>query len=715
MRNASFRPTMAARIVLASRVLAAAVLVAGSPALLYAQASDHLAGRWSGAVTLPGGELRVAVELVPDTGRWRGTIDIPQQNAQGLPLTAIRTWGDSVTFAIDGVPGEPTFLGALVEDGGAITGTFRQGPLNAPFRLERLGDAAASAALDELGALVRKALADFRVPGAAVGILHRGQVVYAEGFGYRDVANRLPVTPRTVFAIGSSTKAFTTFALGLQVDRGRFEWDRPVREYLPGLQLWDPIATAQLSGRDMVTHRSGLPRHDLVWYNNPESTAEELFDRLRYFEPNRQLREQWQYNNIMYVLAGHLLSRLSGSSWEETIRRDILAPLGMTSSSFSVAEMQRAPDHALPYRERGDTLVLMNFRAIDNVGPAGSINSNIEDMLRWARVHVSAGQVDGRRFIEGGTLRDMHSPHMVMPGFPSEAELSPASYGLGWMIQTYRGRYRVQHGGNIDGFSALVTLFPRDELAIVVLTNKNATNLTSLVTDHAADRLLGLPYRDWLGEAHARLVTARAQGTAAVDRLAEERKSGTRPAFPLEEYAGEYRHDGYGAIRIERHAQQLVMHYNGIRTPLEHWHYEVFSGLENVQDPTFHRAKLQFAADLRGRVAALTVAMEPSVPPIRFQRQPDPQLSDPQYLQRFAGPYHMAGGGMLQMSVRGRRLVMELPGQAPYVLVPDRDNEFVLSNMSGYSVRFVLDPAGAVTEVRLVQPNGIFTATRTRQ
>jgi CubicO group peptidase (beta-lactamase class C family) len=697
-------------------LLAHVAILCMAPALRAQAPADRAAGRWDGAIALPTAELRVEVELRREGDALQGSISIPQQGARDLPLTILRRAGDSVAFAIRNVPGDPTFRGVIAAGDSAIEGMFTQAAVNAPFRLTRAGAAAAarptpSQRLAGLDSVVTRALADFRVPGAGVGVVHRGEVIYAEGFGYRDVTNRLPVTPQTLFAIGSSTKAFTTFALGQLADEGRFDWDKPVREYLPGLQLWDATATAQLTARDMVTHRSGLPRHDLTWYNNLTLTPDQLFQRLRHLEPNRQLRERWQYNNIMYVMAGHLLGRLTDGTWDAAVRRQIFEPLGMTASNFSVIDTQHAPDHALPYREQGDTLVRIAFRNIDNVGPAGSINSNIEDMLKWAAVHVSQGKIGERAIIQSATLRDMHTPHMVIAGIPNEAELSPSSYGLGWIINTYRGKYRVQHGGNIDGFSALVTLYPREELAVVVLTNKNATGLPGLLTDHVADRVLDLPHRDWLGEAHARLVASRASGVAATQRLEEERVTGTRPAFPLAAYAAEYTHPGYGPLRIELRGQRLFARFNEIETPLEHWHYEVFSGAENPDDPAFHRAKIQFHADLHGRISAATIAMDPMVPPIRFERGADAQLRDPAFLARLAGRYSMQAGGTIVISVVGDRVVMEVPGQPPYRLEPDRDHEFRLPSLSGFRVRFVMAQDGTVRELRLIQPNGIFVAT----
>jgi CubicO group peptidase (beta-lactamase class C family) len=239
--------------------------------------------------------------------------------------------------------------------------------------------------------------------------------------------------------------------LGLLVDEGKLDWDEPVASYLPDFKLYDEYATAHLTPRDMVCHRSGLPRHDLVWYNDEEITRAELVRRLRFLEPNEDLRAAWQYNNLMYLTAGYLIEQLTGTAWEEAVRRRVLEPLGMRRTNFSVFDSQKDDDHALPYLEDDDELRKIAFRPIGVMGPAGSINSCVDEMARWVNLHLGGGSFDGKPVIQAGTLRAMHTPQMVMPGLPQEEWVSPASYGLGWMIDTWRGRYRVHHGGNIDG------------------------------------------------------------------------------------------------------------------------------------------------------------------------------------------------------------------------------------------------------------------------
>ena len=677
------------------------------------QAPAHgFAGHWTGRITLPGQELAFDVDLVQAGNAWTGDISIPAQNAKDLPLIQIAIQGDSIGFAIQGIPGNPTFRGRRAADGQSVAGQFTQGGQSFPFSMQPGASPSALArqALAGFDRWVDSALAAWHVVGAGVGIIVDGQVVYAQGHGLRDRDKQLPVTTQTLFAIGSASKAFTVFALGTLVDQGRIAWDRPVVDYLPWFRMYDPEVTRRLSVRDLVTHRSGLPRHDLVWYNNRSASREDLVRRLRYLPPNKDLRETFQYNNLMFVTAGYLVGTLEGTSWEEAIRSLVFQPLGMTGSDFSVAESQRAADYSLPYEVRNDTIRQMPFRDINLVGPAGSINSSVDDMLKWVRMQLSDGTVDGRRVIQAATLRDMHSPHMPI-GLSDQKEFGAQDYGMGWFLTSYRGHYRASHGGNIDGFSALVTLYPQDGVGLVVLTNQDGSALPNLITLHASDRIFGPPQRDWNGEALARRTAAAAEQRQAEQKKQSVRVLNTKPSHPLADYVGDYVDPGYGTLAVALDSGHLVATFNGIRTSLEHWHYDVFNGLRNPADPTFEDMKYSFTGNVKGDIDALAAPFEPSVDPIVFHRQPDAQLKDSTYITRFTGRYALATDTFTVVR-QGGVLVLNVRGQPPYELTPYRRSEFDLKGLQGFSLVFTVDAQGGVTGLVSRQPNGVFTAKR---
>ncbi len=567
-------------------------------------------------------------------------------------------------------------------------------------------------ALEGFDVVVEKALKDFKVPGLAVAVVKDGEVIYAKGFGQRDVDKKLPVTPRTLFAIGSCTKAFTTFVMGTLVEEGKFQWDTPVRTYLPGFRMSDPIATESITPRDLVTHRSGLPRHDMVWYN-ARLTGRDVVKRLPHFDFTEPLRSKFQYNNMMYMLAGYLVETIDGRTWEEAVRKRVFELMGMTASNFSVLDSQKADDFARPYDELEGKVRAIPFRDISNVGPAGSINSSVAEMARWVAVHTHGGKLDGKSIISTSVLAELHTPQMTT-GQPSDKkEISAGAYALGWGVDTYRGHRRVHHGGAIDGFTAETCLFPDDGIGLVVLTNKDGSPLPGLIGQHAADRLLGLAPIDWLAEGLDRRTKGLEAEKAAKTKKDTVRRPGTHPAHPLEEYAGDYEHPGYGPLAIEVKDGRLVSVYNGIRATLDHWHYEVFNAPKPDNDPALAdlNLKFQFQTNLKGYVDGVAVPLEPSVKPIVFTKLPDKKLSDPEYLKRFEGAYELAGEPVT-VRLQGHVLFFAQKGASPVELIPDRDDEFNLKQLTGLSVRFITDAKGKVTEAALSTPGGVFSARR---
>ena len=553
------------------------------------------------------------------------------------------------------------------------------------------------------------AMQEFKVPGAAVAIVKDGKIILAKGYGYRDVAHKQPITGKTLFPIASITKSFTVTSLGTLVDEGKLDWDKPVREYLPGFRMYDPVATEQLTTRDMVTHRSGLPRHDLVWYSSSFS-REELVNRLRYLEPNKPLREKFQYNNLMFLTAGYLVETLTGKKWEDAVRGLVFDPLDMTRSNFNVADSQKDSDYAQPYADRDQKVVKIPFRNITNIGPAGAINSSVNEMSHWVMVHINDGAFKGKQLISAATIADMHTPYMPTGGTPARPDISSSDYGLAWFIDTYRGHQRVEHGGNIDGFSALVSLFPKDGIGFVVLTNKNGTGLPDLIVQTAADRIFGLEAVDWIGDAAKKM----AQGAEA-EKKAEEKKTtrrrlGTVPSHKLDEYAGDYNHPGYGDLKVSLAMGKLSFTYNAITTPLEHWHFETFNGAK-TDDPTFQDMKLTFRTDVNGNVSAVVAPFEPTEDDIVFARKPDAKLSDPAYLKKVSGEYDFSGQ-RVTVSPKGGRLTLTMPGQPTLDLVPGLGGEYSLKQAMSITVKFVEDAAGQVTGLAINQPNGVFEAKR---
>jgi CubicO group peptidase (beta-lactamase class C family) len=698
-----------------SRLACLAALVAFPVGALSAQqrTPERCTGRWEGTIDLPNAKLAFDIDLRRNAnGECGGDISIPQQGANDVALTNLLVSGDSLRVTISGIAGSPTLAGVRSADGRVIRGTFTQGAGAFPFVMNAALSAAdrARASLVGFDKWIDSARVSWRAAGLSVGITVGGETVYLEGHGERDRERKLPVTPQTLFAIGSSSKAFTTFAMGALVDEGKLQWDVPVRTYIPWFRMHDDVATLRLTPRDLVTHRSGLPRHDLLWYNNSTASREELVRRLAYLPLSRDIRTTFQYNNLMFLTAGYLVGEINKTTWEQGLRELVLDPLGMKRSNFSVKQSEADPNHAKPYELRGDTIRRVPFRDISLVGPAGSINSTAEEMLQWVNLHLAQGKRGDKQVIQQSTLRDMYRPYTPISGMGNDAELGPSSYGLGWFVDTYRGRLRVQHGGNIDGFTAAVQMLPAQRIGIVVLVNQNASQLGELVSRHAMDRLLGETRRDWSAEALRRRDASAQAARLAPPAKTAARIANTRPAHTLAQYAGTFADSGYGNLQVALVRDTLQVTYNGIMAPLEHWHYETFAGLRNPADAALENVQFTFRTATTGRVDAVVVQMDPLVPPVAFLRQPEPRFREVAYLQPFAARYRNPA---LEITIAVRNGVLVwVQGNTATELLPEELNRFSVKGQRNSYVEFLVDASGKVTAARAIQSGAVLEFTR---
>lgn len=667
------------------------------------------AGHWEGRILRLGVDFDV--DLFRRDGAWAGDVSIPAEGAFDLPLTAIEVDGLSVAFTIDETPGDPTFRGTLVTDS-TFTGTLRQAGAEFVFELRRAAEtAAADAGLDAFGPWMREALEAWRVPGAAVAVVRGDAAVLLEGYGVRSLASGEPVDPDTLFAIGSTTKAFTTFLVATEIERGVLGWDDRVRDALPDFRLADEFVSERLTVRDLVTHRSGLPRHDLLWYGRSGVTAPDIVQRMRHLSLNRGLRQTFQYNNLGFVVAGEVLRAETGKDWHELVRERVFEPLGMRRSTTRAADFLADANHATGHGDRGGEIVEIPFRRVDVVGPAGSIGSSVAEMSNWIRLQLRRGAFEGTPLVEPASLAELHTPQMIVSELPEDPMIGIGAAAHGWFVDSYRGHLRVHHGGRIDGYAAFVALFPNDDLGVVCYANATPTPLPELAVRRIADLALDLEPRDWSGEALAAQETADAEDDAPPPRV-----EGTSPSRPIDAFAGEYLHPGYGSFIVEASGAEsaLTLRMDDLGGPLEHWHFDTFRVAESAggsEDP-FSGLLVRFETDETGAVSAAHVVLEPALPPLRFTAAADPRLSDPDVLAELVGTYRYREMDFV-VSLRGTGLVADVAGQPTFTLVPKRDDTFSIAEAEGYSVQFRRDEAGKCTAVELRQPNGTFIAKRT--
>jgi CubicO group peptidase (beta-lactamase class C family) len=491
-------------------------------------------------------------------------------------------------------------------------------PLGSPL-------ASSAAKLQGLDDLADRVMKDWKVPGLAIAVVQDGKVVYAKGYGYRDLENKRPVTTGTVFPIGSITKSFTALTFAILKDEGKTDWDRPVRDYLPEFRMDDPVASEQATPRDLFSHRTGLPRHDLVWYSS-DFSREDLLGHLRYLKPNKSFRSAYQYNNLTVMTMGYLEGKITGLGWEGSIRQKVFAPLGMTHSSLSVEEIEKSEDHALPYELKKDVVTKVPFHNIDAIGPAGSINSTVDDMTHYLTFQLGDGKYGDKQIISESTLREMHSPQTAMPEEPSRFNLpglGHLSYGLGWVVTSYRGHNLVWHNGGIDGFYALLSMLPDDHLGVVVLTNMPNGETPEVLAYNIYDRLLGLDPLPWFDRFKDLQAKRKQQEEEEKKNGTTDRKAGTHPSHDLAQYAGEYQNPGYGAVKVAVEGDSLEVSINKLGPyPLVHYHYDVFQ-VPETSDGFAAGEKFQFEMNKKGDIDRFSVEFEPTLgEDIVFRRAP---------------------------------------------------------------------------------------------
>ncbi len=557
-------------------------------------------------------------------------------------------------------------------------------------------------ALGDIDQVIERELKTYQVPGVSVAVIVGDEVVLAKGYGLRDVEKKLPMTAETQMPIASITKQFTVAGLATLVRQGKLEWDKPVREYLPDFRLHNEYATSHITPRDLVTHRSGLPRHDAIWYGTDQS-REQIYHRLPFLEFSRDLRIRFQYNNLMFMTAGYLGGQIAKTSWEELTKNALFIPLGMKRSNFSVATMNADPNHAEGYElNTKREVVRIEREPIDAAGPAGAINSSADEMARYARMMLAGGSFEGKRVLLEADVQAMMEPWMSIGRDLFSDLFGFRNYGMGLFVQTYRGIEIAHHGGNIDGLSSLIVFVPSKKIGVVVLANRTGTRLRDALPFEIIDRLLGLESSGLLARDRELEVKGFAGEDAAKAAGASDRKPDTKPARALADYAAEYLHPGYGTMKVALEKDRLKLSYNKFSTPLDHWHYEVFQAPANRQNP-LELMKVQFNSDLSGDVASISVPLEPNVEPIVFARQPPAEMRDKKFLEALAGEYDN-GGVSVTIAVREDNVLQYIALGSVRELIPVRGTYFRIKTLTGVAVEFLKNPSGQYDRMAIYSP-----------
>ncbi len=575
--------------------------------------------------------------------------------------------------------------------------------------------------LESFTEYIESARQSWSCPGAAVAVIRGEEVIYEHVFGLRDVEAGLPVTPDTRFAMASCTKSFAAMSVALLVDEGKLEWDKPVREYMPEFVLADEYVTQHVTVRDMLCHRTGLPRHDFAAWRLDLPLAE-FIRRMRHFRFSASFREKFQYNNLMYYATGYLVERVSGLPWEQFVHERIFTPLGMTASNFHPEAPLPGQITAWGYRvERDDdgrpaglTRTEHGKHTTLSPGAAGALFSTLADLRQWLRVQVNGGRAGDVHLVSPDNLRQMHLPQMVIPGGGVSEALhgnSIFTYGLGWFAEPYQGRTLVHHGGNVEGCSLMIGFVPEEKLGIICLTNVGMLPLRDVVLYEAIDRALDLPDRDWNTRYHG-LYDPMIEGMARDKRVsASARIEGAPATHPLESYAGLFAAEGYPDIAV-RQTEDGGLQMSTVGSldwsALRHYHYNIFEW----HWPDFNQwMKVSYVVNDAGEVSAISVPIEPDVENVVFARKP---LELPEEVQAaLLGAYAPPIEGMLMTVTRREgRLYITPQGGTAEELRPYRLDEAVVG-LEAKRVRFdFVREGGQITRLVIRQPGMTLEAPR---
>ena len=436
-------------------------------------------------------------------------------------------------------------------------------------------------------AYVQQVLSTFAVPGAAVAIVKDGRVVLARGYGVRSLARREPVDSLTRFGIASNTKAFTASALMILAERGKLKLDEPVRTYLPDFAMYDSLATREMTVRDLLVHRSGLGlgAGDLLWWPASTYTRAEIASRLRYIKPAASFRGAYAYDNVLYLVAGLVIEKVSGKSWEDFISTELLQPVGMTHSSPRHADAASGGNTAVTHAEVDGKVVAVPPMTSDNTNPAGGIMSGAADLARWMITQLDSGRTpDGKRLWSQRSTRELWSGVTPMPIGNTPPEIAPLRlnfnlYALGFGVRDYRGYKMVQHTGGLPGYLSQILMIPDLKVGVAVLTNQESGAAFNAISLAAIDHYIGVqPAWDWLG-AFKRLTDASAVTLAGQTRAQTARDTTVRPSLPLARYAMTYTDAWYGDVNVVLENGKLMIQFS--RTPelkgvLEHQKGDAF-------------------------------------------------------------------------------------------------------------------------------------------
>ncbi|MDH4049209.1 MAG: serine hydrolase [Gammaproteobacteria bacterium] len=436
---------------------------------------------------------------------------------------------------------------------------------------------------------IARTMEEFQLPGMAVSIVYQGKLYYSAGHGIVETGTHQPVDDRTLFQIASLSKAFTAATLAILADDGKLDWDDPVIDFLPEFRMSDPWVTREFTIRDLLTHRSGLPlgAGDLLLFPQTNSTREDIILALRYLKPASSFRSEFAYDNLLYIIAGEVVARTSGISFEEFLEQRLLFPLGMRDCTATLARVDgaavKATPHVLTDGKHETTLSLESSLG----SAAGGINCSARSMATWMSFILNKGlTAEGEQLISGDNFSQLLKPVTLLPGSGYVVEHTGSylnAYALGWGVSTFYGQPMLSHSGGLWGMTTFIVLLPEQNLGVFVTNNLLSPAPRAAVNDIVDQFLKGISKdtgKDWIAIVAEASSGRRSDAAAAVAEAEASRTADSKPSLPLDAYVGTYRDPWYGNIEITT-TDDDRLHFQSGRSEtlsgrLEHFQFDTF-------------------------------------------------------------------------------------------------------------------------------------------
>ncbi|HOI29433.1 MAG TPA: serine hydrolase [Melioribacteraceae bacterium] len=464
--------------------------------------------------------------------------------------------------------------------------------------------------IDKIDSYISQAMKDWKMPGFAVAIVKNDSVIFAKGYGVKDIRSNEPVDQNTNFMIASCSKAFTTASIARLADQGKLKWDDPVIKHLPYFQMYDPWVTKEMTIRDLVTHRSGLATFsgDILWLGSTYS-KEEVIKRAQFLKPTSSFRSRYGYQNIMYSVAGEVIEAVSDTNWHDYVKYNFFNPLGMNRSVTSIKELKEKGNNAWPHRIKdGNVIAYNDYYSIETVAPAGAINSSVHDMAQWIRLQLNKGKNGDKRIFSERQSFEMWANHMF---------LGNNNYGLGWFSAYSNGKRVLNHGGGMPGMISDVTIIPEEKLGMVILSNLE-TGMVSAIKNYIVDVMLGVEPKDY----NKTSMEGWKRRTDAYERENKRREEirvkDSKPSLALEKYCGIYEDKMYGRAEVTLNDGKLFMQFipsPEFRGELKHYQFDQF--YIDWQDEFLTRGWIKFDMNFNGEIKDFTIEV-PNSPDFIF-------------------------------------------------------------------------------------------------